>query len=75
MDFIVGLPVSCLKHYMKPHNAILVIVNWYTKQAHYFPCHNTLDAVELAKILTRKLVLQGAGIPRSVIMIMGPSSP
>jgi hypothetical protein len=62
LDFNVGLLVSRRKCHEKPYNAILVGVNWYTKQACYFPYHNTLDAVGLAKILTRKLVLQGAGI-------------
>ncbi len=62
VDIIVGLPVSCRKRHAKPHNAIHVAVNWYTQLAHYFPCHDTLDAVGLAKILTRKLMLRGAGV-------------
>jgi hypothetical protein len=57
VDFIVGLPVCHWKRHTKPYNVIFAIVNQYTKQAPYFPCNNTLDAVGLAEILTRKLVL------------------
>jgi hypothetical protein len=67
VDFIVGLLVSCRKRHVKPHNSILVVVDQYTKQARYFPCRDMLDAMGLAKILTRKLVLQGAGVPQSVM--------
>ncbi len=57
MDFILSLQVSHWKHHAKPHNTILVVVNWYTKQVRYFPCHDTPDVVGLAEILTMKLVL------------------
>jgi hypothetical protein len=46
--FIISLLVSYRRHNTKPHNAILVVVNLYTKQVHYFPFHDTLDVVELA---------------------------
>jgi hypothetical protein len=62
VNFIVCLPVSCLNCHAKPHNAILVCVSWYTKQARYFPGHNTLDTVGLAEILTERLVLWGADV-------------
>jgi hypothetical protein len=57
VDFIVGLLVSHRKRHARRHDITLDVVNQYTKQARYFPCHDTLDAVGLAKILTRKLVL------------------
>jgi hypothetical protein len=57
VDFIVGLPVSHQKRHAKPRNAILVVVDWYTKQARYFLCHDTLDIVGLAEIITKKLML------------------
>jgi hypothetical protein len=72
MDFIVGLPESRRKRHAKPYNAILVVVDWYTKQARYFPCHDSLDAIGLAEILARKLVLRGAGVPQSVVSDRGP---
>ncbi len=72
MDFIVGLPESCRKRHAKPYNAILVVVDRYTKQARYFPCHDSLDAIGLAEILARKLVLRGAGVPQNVVSHRGP---
>jgi transposase InsO family protein len=72
MDFIVGLPESRRKRHAKPYNAILIVVDWYTKQARYFPCHDSLDAIGLAGILARKLVLRGAGVPQSVVSDRGP---
>jgi hypothetical protein len=72
MDFIMGLPESRRKRHAKPYNAILVVVDWYTKQALYFPCHDSLDAIRLAEILARKLVLRGAGISQSVVSDRGP---
>jgi hypothetical protein len=56
-DFVVGLPVSHCKLHTKFYNAILIAINWYTKQVHYFLCHHTLKAFGLAAILNRKLVL------------------
>jgi hypothetical protein len=72
VDFIVGLPVSRRKCYAKPHNAILVVVDRYTKPARFFPFHDTLDAVGLAEILTRKLVLRGADVPQIIVSDRGP---
>ncbi len=72
MDFIVGLPESYRKCHTKPNNAILVVINRYTKQARYVPCHDLLDAIGLAEILARKLVLRGAGVPQSVVSDRGP---
>jgi transposase InsO family protein len=72
MDFIVGLPESCWKHHAKPYKAILVVVNWYTKQARYFLCHDLLNAFGWAEILARKLVLRVAGEPRSIVSDCGP---
>jgi hypothetical protein len=57
MDFIVGLPESHRKRHAKLYNAILVVIDQYTKQARYFPCHNSLDAIGLAEILARKRVI------------------
>ncbi len=72
MDFVVGLPESRRKRYAKPYNAILVIVNQYTKQACYFPSCDLLDATGLAEILSRKPVLRGAGVPQCIVSDRGP---
>jgi transposase InsO family protein len=72
MDFIVGFPESRRKRHAKPHNAILIVVYWYTKQPRYFPCHDSLDAIRLAEILARQLVLRGAGVPQRINSNRGP---
>ncbi len=72
MDLIVGLPESCRKRHAKPYNASLVVVNWYTKQARFFLCHNLLHGIGLAEIIARKLVVQGASVPQSIVSDRGP---
>jgi hypothetical protein len=88
MDFIVGLPESRRKAREKSqetehdnergkgrgrsNNAILVVVDQYTKAARYFRCRDTLDAAGLAEIIARKLVLRSAGVPESVVSDHGP---
>ncbi len=79
MVFIIGLPESsqkaheqgqesdCGKGRGRSYNAILVVVDRYTKAARYFKCRKTLDAAGLAEIITRKLVLRGTGVPESVV--------
>ncbi len=72
VDFIAVLQISRRKRHVKSHNAILVVVNRYTKQARYSPCYDTLHAVGLAEIYARKLVLRGTGMPQSVVFDRGP---
>ncbi len=72
VDFILGLSVSHRKRHVKPYNAILVVIDLYTKQECYFSSQNTLDAVRPAEIFTRKLVLQGANVPQSIVSDCGP---
>lgn len=57
INTIVSLRVSCKKCHAKLHSAILVVVDYYTKQVHYFLCYDLPNSVGLAKILTRKLFL------------------
>jgi hypothetical protein len=59
MDFIVGLPESRWRPRRRPYNAILVVVDRYTKMARYFKCLDTIDAAGLVEIIARKLTLRG----------------
>jgi transposase InsO family protein len=88
MDFIVGLPESSRKAREKGqenehgnergkggghlYNAILVVVDRYTRASRYFKCRDTLDVAGLAEIIAWKLVLCGAGVPESVVSDCGP---
>jgi hypothetical protein len=67
MDFIVGLLDSSRKCHAKQLNAILVVVNQYTQQAHYFLSHNLFNVIGPAEILAQKLSLQGSSIPQSIM--------
>ena len=51
MDFITGLP-GCKNPVGGPDfDAILVIIDRYSKMARYITCYKTVDFPELAKIL------------------------
>jgi hypothetical protein len=72
VNFIVGLLESYWKCNTNPCNPILIVVNQYTKQAHYFPCNDSLDVISLAEILTKKFILRGKSVPHSVMSDHGP---
>ena len=50
MDFITGLAL-CKNPRGKAFNAILIIIDRYSKIARYIPCYKTIDSLELAKRL------------------------
>jgi hypothetical protein len=45
MDFIVGLPISA-----SGNDAILVMVDCFTKMAHFLPTRTTANAPEIARL-------------------------
>ncbi len=59
MNFIVGLPESFQRPRGRLYNAILVVVDCYTKLTQYSKCRNTIDAAGLVKIIGQKLALRG----------------
>ena len=69
MDFITDLP-PCNRS-GKVYDSILVVMDRYTKMARYIPVQKTIDASELARILVRKLVLRGTGLPQSIVSDRG----
>jgi Integrase core domain. len=69
MDMIVGLPPSADGE-SKAYDAILVVVDRYTKMAKYFPIRNTLNAAELADLFHKKIVCN-YGTPSSIISDRG----
>ena len=54
MDFITGLPGSQDRHGTE-FDAILVIVDRFTKMAVYIPCKKTIDAADLADLFIEKI--------------------
>jgi hypothetical protein len=51
MDFITGLPAYKNKRRDADFDAILVIMNKYSKMLRYIPCHKTITALQLAERL------------------------
>ena len=65
LDFITGLPVS------KGFNAILTVVDLYTKMAHFLPCTKEISSEETAIIVMRE-VCRHHDLPDSIISDHGP---
>ena len=65
VDFIVELPES------SGHDAILVVVDSFTKRAHFVPTFTTLSAAGTARLFVQH-VWKLHGIPRKVVSNRGP---
>jgi hypothetical protein len=65
MDFIVKLPKS------QGYDSILVFVCKRTKQAHFIPCNETIDAVGTAKLFLAH-IYKIHGLPLTIISDRGP---
>lgn len=68
MDFITGLPPSKIGDTV--YNAILVIVDLYTKFAVYIPCRKDIDADQLAFLLVER-VISWLGMPLNLVSDRG----
>ena len=68
LDFVVGLPES--KRRGRKYDAILVVVDRFSKMARYIPTTMRIDAVELAETLVDE-IFNAHGIPASVVSDRG----
>jgi 5'-3' exonuclease len=64
MDFITDLPPSKLQK--EVYDSILIVIDRFTKLGTYIPCKKSINAKELADIVTKR-VFNIYGYPDSIV--------
>lgn len=62
MDFIIGYLMIARKH-----DSIMVVVDKFSKEAHFIPVKSTHKASDIAKIFVKE-ILRLHGLPKAIIL-------
>jgi transposase InsO family protein len=71
IDFITELLASSQSEGGQKYEAVLVVVDRYTKSARYYRVTSDITAPQLANLIARKLMLGDTGFPSSIVTDRG----